>query len=216
MHNIVERLDTLPAFILGSGSRSRRAVLTEIGLTFQVARPQVNERDLDDQFIELGPVRYARMLAALKAESVAEQYPDSLVLGADQVGVIDGDTPILLTQQPTVDSAVDQLMVMSGTTHRLINALFVVHQASGITVSGEQSIAVTMRKFSRAEAREYVERFEPFESAGSYRIEDQERMDPLDPFLVSVVENDESGVRGLPLSVLATMISMFAEQWQQK
>lgn len=214
MHPIAHLLESLPPLILGSGSSSRQAVLTEIGVTCQVERPDVDERAFDQVFQEAGPHRYAAKLAKVKGYAVAKQFPEHLVLSADQVGVLWSTPPQLLTKQSTVEGAVQQLMDMSGTTHSLINALALTCQSADIAVAAEQEISVTMRSFSEPEARHYVERFEPFESAGSYRIEDQALMDPLEAFIVSVVENDESGVRGLPLSVLASLLSEFAEQWQ--
>lgn len=214
MHPIVHLLESLPPLILGSGSSSRRAVLEEIGVTCQVERPEVDERALDHVFAKEGPLEYAVQLANVKGSAVANKFPKHLVLSADQVGVIWSAPPQLLTKQSTVDGAVGQLMDMSATTHSLINALALTCESAGTRVTATQEISVTMRSFSAAEAREYVERFEPFESAGSYRIEDQASMKPLEPFLVSVIENDESGVRGLPLSVLAKMLSAVAEQWQ--
>ena len=56
-----------------------------------------------------------------------------------------------------------------------------------------------MRRFDASEARDYVERFTPFDTAGSYRLEDGDAMAPLAPFVTSVVAEHDSGVLGLPL-----------------
>jgi predicted house-cleaning NTP pyrophosphatase (Maf/HAM1 superfamily) len=71
---------------------------------------------------------------------------------------------------------------------------------------------VTMRRFTPGEARQYVERFEPFDSSGSYRLEDQERMAPLEPFVTEVRGEHDSGVLGLPLPLLDRLLAELAAQ----
>jgi septum formation protein len=129
------------------------------------------------------------------------------VVAGDQVGVLDTPGgPVMLTKQPTVDGAVAQLLAMSGTTHRLVNGLVALDTATGAVVSGVDVQVVTFRTLGSDEALEYVERFEPFDTAGSYRLEDQDALGPGRGFVVSVVGEDPSGVVGLPLPLLRRLL----------
>jgi predicted house-cleaning NTP pyrophosphatase (Maf/HAM1 superfamily) len=183
-------------------------VLRAAGIDFVVDRPDVDERAHDDLLVAEGPSALALHLARLKSDAVVGRHPDSLVLSADQVGVLDhGGTVTMLVQRPTFDGAVEQLLAMSGTTHQLVNGLVLVDTGTGRSVSGVDVQTVTMRSYGREVAEAYVRRFEPYESAGSYRLEDQEQMAPEERLLEGVVGEDTSGVLGLPLPLLRRLVA---------
>ena len=196
--------------VLASGSRYRAEVLRDAGYDVEVDPPSVDERALDALFEE-DPTRLALELAQLKAADVAPRHPGATVLAGDQVGVlITSDGPRQLTKQPDEEGAVEQLLAMSGTTHQLVNGLVLVRiDSSGATqrsVGGIDVQEVTMRAFSPEEARAYVRRFEPYDSAGSYRLEDQDEMPPGERFVIDVRGEDPSGVLGLPLPLLSRLL----------
>ena len=193
--------------VLASGSSARASVLRAAGIEFVVDRPDVDERAHDELLLSHGPGALAVHLARLKLETVAGRHPDSLVLAADQVGVLgDGDQVTMLVQQPTFEGAVEQLLAMSGTTHLLVNGLVLLDTATGRAATGTDVQTVTMHTYDRAAAEAYVRRFEPYESAGSYRLEDQERMAPEDRLLDGVAGEDPTGVLGLPLPLFLRML----------
>ncbi|MHB1139804.1 MAG: Maf family protein [Microthrixaceae bacterium] len=198
--------------VLASASPYRAALLASVGLIATVDPPDVDERALDERFPELGAERFALELARRKAADVAPRHRDSDVLAGDQVGVVDlaDGRQLQLHKQPDEDAAVEQLLMMSGTTHRLVNGLVLVHLASGRAVEGVDEQHVTMRAFDEREARAYVRRFEPYDSSGSYRIEDQLEMDDGEGFVVDVQGEDPSGVQGLPLPLVRRMIAALA------
>jgi septum formation protein len=182
-------------------------MLADAGWVATIDPPGIDERALDDRWHELGADGLALELARRKAAAVADRHPGALVLAGDQVGVVaTASGEVMLTKRGDADGAVDQLMVMSGTTHRLVNGLVLLDTAQGRSVEGLDEQQVTMRPFDRAEATEYVRRFEPFDSSGSYRLEDQEHMAPLAPFVVDVRGEHDSGVRGLPMPLLARLM----------
>ena len=133
------------------------------------------------------------------------------MVAADQVGVLDVEgRSRQLTKQPTHAGAVAQLMAMSGTTHRLLNGVVVArtdHAGSLIErVEGVDVQVVTMRDYRRDEAEDYVRRFEPFDSSGSYRLEAGEQMAPGEAFVDEVGGEDPSGVLGMPLPLLRRLL----------
>jgi septum formation protein len=196
--------------VLASGSRYRARVLREAGYEIEVDPPSVDERALDALFAE-DPHRLALELAQRKAADVAPRHPDATVLAGDQVGLlVTPEGPRQLTKQPDEERAVEQLVAMSGTTHRLVNGVVLLRTDASAAVQrslgGLDVQEVTMRAFSREEAVAYVRRFEPFDSAGSYRLEDQDEMAPDQRFVVDVRGEDPSGVLGLPLPLLARLL----------
>lgn len=188
----------------------RARVLADAGYQVVADPPDVDERAFDELF-DTEPVRLASELARRKAAAVAGRHPASVVVAGDQVGVLEvGGRTRQLTKQSGEDAAVAQLMAMSATTHRLVNAVVVVRtDDDGRVVGSAEGVdeqLVTMRPFDEAEARAYVRRFEPYDSAGSYRLEDQEVMAPDERFVVDVRGEDPSGVLGMPLPLLARLL----------
>lgn len=197
--------------VLASGSRYRAAVLAAAGFDVVVDPPEVDERALDPLFGP-DPERLALELARRKVAAVAARHANAVVLAGDQVGVLDTEAgPRQLIKQPTEDAAVRQLVAMSGTTHRLINGIALVRtDGRGATIASVEGLdlqRVTMRPFDEDEARAYVRRFRPFDSAGSYRLEDQDEMAPDERFVVSVEGEDDSGVLGLPVPLVRRLLA---------
>lgn len=194
--------------VLASGSTYRAQLLAEAGIPAVVDPPEIDERAADHLLAEQGPERLALELARRKAAAVAPRHPGRIVVGADQVGVIDGDDgPVQLTKQPTRGGAVAQLLAMSGTTHRLVNGIVVLDASSGTSAEGVDVQVITMRDFDRAEAEAYVDRSKPFDTAGSYRIEDQGTMPEGERLVERVEGEDVSGVIGLSIPLLRRLLA---------
>lgn len=199
---------TRQPLVLASGSRYRAAVLGEAGFEVLIEAPEVDERALDELLDPTEPEEHALRLALAKACAVADRIPDALVIAADQLGILEGpDGPVFLHKQPTFETAVDQLMRMSGTKHRLVNGVVVLDTRTGEHRDGVDVMLVTMRSFGAEEASAYVERFEPYDSAGSYRMEDQEQMEPSERLITKVEGEDPSGVLGMPIPLLRRLLT---------
>lgn len=193
--------------MLASSSRYRARLLADAGIHVVIDPPEVDERAFDDLLGTLGAEGLALELARRKAADVADRHRGAVLIAADQVGVLTtAEGPRLLTKQPTLDGAVDQLLAMSGTAHELVNGLVVLDTRSGRSVEGIDRQQVVMRAFDPEEATGYVTRFEPWDSSGSYRLEDQVAMSPIEPFVVDVRGEDDSGVLGLPLPLLRRLL----------
>jgi septum formation protein len=197
--------------VLASGSTYRAGVLRAAGWSVQIEPPDVDERAADGLLATVGPEGLALELARRKLAVVAPRHPSRVVVAADQLGVLgDGAHVVPLTKQPEVDTAVEQLCAMSGTTHRLVNGVVATADGGEHLVEGVDVVEVTMRVFSRAEAIDYVRRFEPFDTSGSYRIEDSERMAPLEPFVQSIHGGHPSSVVGMPLPLLTQLLEQLS------
>jgi septum formation protein len=185
--------------VLASGSRSRAELLARLELPFECERPEFDERAHDHRFAELGPHELALLLARGKANAVAERRPTDWILAADQLAVLDeSEGPILLHKPGTEERAVAQLMRLRGRTHRLINALCLV--GPGFAAHEFDEAHLTMRELDEAEARAYVERHRPLESAGAYHIEDAGIR------LFERIEGDYTGIIGLPLLAVCRLL----------
>lgn len=108
-----------PELILASSSPRRQELLREIGIPFQAHAANINE----DQFAHEAPIEYALRLAREKAQAVAALYPQSYVLGADTIVVIDGE---VLGKPIDHADAARMLRLLSGRAHEVTTAVSLI------------------------------------------------------------------------------------------
>jgi septum formation protein len=108
-----------PELILASSSPRRQELLREIGIPFQVHAANINE----DQTPGEPPIAYALRLAREKALVVSKQYPQSYVLGADTIVVLQGE---VLGKPIDHADAARMLRLLSGRAHEVTTAVSLI------------------------------------------------------------------------------------------
>ena len=187
--------------VLASTSRYRAQLLERLEVPFEVAAPRFDEAAERPRFAELGDAGFALHLARGKAASLRNAYPDAWLLAADQIGVLEGEGgPRLLGKPGTQEKAVAQLLAMSGRSHQLVTAV-VLAPPEGPALESVDRQHLRMRAFAEAEARDYVARHRPLDSAGAYRIEDAGIR-----LFERIEGNDYTGIIGLPLLAVASLL----------
>jgi septum formation protein len=206
-----------PELILASSSPRRQELLREIGVPFQVHAANINE----DQNAGEAPIEYALRLAREKAEAVAAQYPQSYVLGADTIVVLNGE--VLGKPQDHADAA-RMLRLLSGRAHEVTTAVSLIPPSAGVqsTVSPSKAARNTaapsmiapgtlaetrasttkvyFREIAEAEIQQYVAGGEPMDKAGAYAIQGGASR------WTDRIEGEFSNVVGLPLSLVTEML----------
>jgi septum formation protein len=179
---------TLPRpLVLGSTSRYRRELLQRLNLPFQVAAPEVDESPLPGE----APKALAQRLALAKAHAVAQQFPQAVVIGSDQVADLNGQP---LGKPLQHERAVQQLRQMSGQVVVFQTALAVVCQATGFEAQDLASVKVRFRTLSEAAIETYLRIEQPYDCAGSAKSEG------LGIALLESIDNDDpTALVGLPL-----------------
>ncbi|HEY6638657.1 MAG TPA: nucleoside triphosphate pyrophosphatase [Solirubrobacterales bacterium] len=177
-----------PVIVLASKSPQRRALLGALGIEFEVQDPAVEE-GTDGEPREL-VVRNATR----KAEAVAADSPDALVIAGDTEVVIDGE---VLGQPSTEAEARTHLERLSGSEHHVLGGLALVgpggdqEPRTGVDVS-----TVAFRELDDPLLDAYLASGEWRGRAGSYAIQG------LGAALVDTVRGDVSNVIGLPVGLL--------------
>lgn len=180
--------------VLASTSAYRRMLLERFQLPFETARPEVDETPLPDEH----PAATADRLAIAKAQAVAPQWPDALVIGSDQVAHIDDE---VFGKPGSVERAVAQLRSMSGRTVVFHTALAVIDTRSRRIQTDSVPTEVRFRTLSDAEIIRYVERELPLDCAGSAKSEG------LGITLLDALSGDDpTALVGLPLIALSRML----------
>jgi len=179
--------------ILASTSKYRRALLDAAGIRYEAASPPF----VEDHAVSLPPEELVVAFARGKAESLAAA--DALVIGADQIPELDGK---ILTKPGSREGAIAQLRSLAGRTHRLLTAV-AIHDGTRT----EARLVVhhmTMRRLTDAQIVAYVDRDEPFDCAGAYKVE------AAGALLFETMEGpDHTAIVGLPLTETAALLAMF-------
>jgi septum formation protein len=173
--------------ILGSTSRYRHELLSRLQWPFDVVAPEVDETPLVGE----APLALATRLALAKAQAVASQFPQAVVIGSDQVADLNG---LPLGKPGTHERARAQLRQMSGQTVIFQTALAVVCQASGFVETDMAAVRVQFRDLSDVEIEYYLLTEQPYDCAGSAKSEG------LGIALLEHIDNDDpTALVGLPL-----------------
>jgi septum formation protein len=180
--------------ILASTSPYRRELLQRLGMPFQCISPDVDETALPDE----QPQDLARRLALQKAQAVSPRYPESLVIGSDQVAALDGK---LLGKPGTHSAAFEQLRSCSDREVLFFTGVALVCASSGLASTHVEPFTVRFRALHDAQIESYLRREEPYDCAGSFKCEG------LGIVLFEQLSgNDPTSLQGLPLIALTTML----------
>jgi len=180
--------------VLASTSKYRRELLTRLRLPFATAAPDVDESPRNGE----APRDLALRLACAKATAVQGGFPAALIIGCDQVAAVDGK---LLNKPGSHDNAVRQLRLMRGKAVPFFTALCLLDAASGRFQTDVVTVTVHMRDITDAQIERYLRAEQPYDCAGSARIEGQGIA------LVDRVESDDpTALIGLPLIRMCAML----------
>ena len=185
----------MPKIILASTSKYRKALVERLGLSVECIAPGVDEEACKAEIPD--PLALARHLALAKALAVAEKQPDAVVIGADQLATIDG---LILGKPGTFENAVSQLETLAGRTHTLVTAMSIIGPGGEMQSHLDLS-QLTMRPLTRPELEKYVERDQPIDCAGSYKLEAAGIA-----LFERIQTEDHTAITGLPLVALVTIL----------
>ncbi|MGJ8560545.1 MAG: Maf family protein [Litorimonas sp.] len=178
--------------ILASGSAIRRDIMIGAGLDFEVIVKPVDEAAIKTAMLDEGarPREIADALAEAKALRVSRQE-EGLVIGADQVMVMDGK---LFDKPTSMDAARERLQLMRGKRHELVGSVVVASGGAPVWRYVSET-KLWMRDFSDTFLEEYLagEGDLVTKSVGAYRFEGPGSQ------LFSRVEGDFFSILGLSL-----------------
>lgn len=180
--------------VLASGSPYRKALLEKLQLPFITAAPETDETPQAGEQAD----RLVQRLAAAKAQVLAPAWPRHLIIGSDQVCVLDG----VITGKPHTEAAArEQLTRASGRTLTFYTGLALFNSHSGQLQCCCERFHVHFRHLSPQEIEQYVAREQPLDCAGSFKSEGLgitlfERLEGSDP----------NSLVGLPLIALCAML----------
>jgi len=180
--------------ILASSSIYRRELLTRLCIPFTVESPDVDETPLPQE----SPAQTALRLAQAKARKVGQRHQNALIIGCDQVAVLDG----LQLGKPLIhDVAMNQLRMMQGRTVVFHSAICIYNSQTSNLQSAIVPYEVKFRQLDDTEIERYLLKEQPYHCAGSAKSEG------LGIALIEHMRGDDpNALIGLPLITLINML----------
>lgn len=184
--------------ILASSSPRRRELLDQMGVTFDIIKPDIDESYLNGESL----LEHVERLSREKAQAVIDTLNDdpAVVISADTIVILSADTigidedGELLGKPVDADDARTMLRRLCNRPHQVYTA-FTVYKSGNppIILTRRVGTDVYMRDYSDAEIETYIASGDPFDKAGSYAIQN-EAFHPVDR-----IEGSYNNVVGFPV-----------------
>ncbi len=180
--------------VLASTSVFRKSLLERLQVPFETIAPNVDETPLTQET----PADLVRRLSELKARAMAAQFPNSLIIGSDQVSVVDNQ---IVGKPHTHEKAVQQLSAASGKTIDFLTGLALFNTATHTCQVDLVKFSVQFRQLTPEQIDRYLRKEQPYQCAGSFRSES------LGIALFDkMIGDDPTALIGLPLIRLTQML----------
>lgn len=176
-----------PEIFLASSSPYRRGLLDRFLDEYEAVSPDVDESNPDG----LDPGSLATYLARRKAEAVSANIHRALIIGADQLAVLDGK---VLGKPGNHAKAVEQLMAAAGKTITFLTAVCILDPVTRKRYEHTDTTKVRFRQFDIRLAESYLRHDEPYDCAGSFKLEGAGFV-----LFESVQAEDPTALIGLPM-----------------
>ncbi len=172
--------------LLASTSPRRQELLELLGLQFRIIAPTCEETLSPN----LPPSEQTRHLARDKAQSVASQHTEDLVIGSDTVIEIEGR---LLGKPENMEKAETMLRELRGRVHQVHTGVALIQKASNISINFVETADVWIKPFTESTLKKYLVTEESLGKAGAYSIQGEGAQ------FIEKIEGDYPTIVGLPL-----------------
>ncbi len=184
-----------PRLILASASPRRSALLSQIGLTFEIFPSEIEEPLSKNG---LAPEEVTQKLAKLKARVVAERYSDGVIIGADTLVLHKKE---LLGKPKNKAEAKLMLSRLSDKSHKVITGVSLINVKQQTETTWSEVTKVYFRKLCSAEIDNYIQSGEAKDKAGAYGIQGRGAA------FVKRIDGCYFNVVGLPLASLVERLA---------
>ena len=180
--------------LLASSSVYRRQLLDRLRLPFTCSSPDIDEAHRPEE----SATELVRRLSLQKAQALASSHPEHLIIGSDQVAVLNGK---IIGKPHTFDNARQQLLNASGASVSFLTGLTLLNSQTGNYQTDCVPFTVHMRSLSTQQIERYLRAEQPYDCAGSFKAEG------LGVSLFQRTEGDDAtSLVGLPLISLVNML----------
>ena len=187
--------------VLASASPYRSQLLRRILDQFTTDSADIDESPYNNE----QAAKLAIRLAASKAQKVASRHNNALIIGSDQVAVLESNTkPLIMGKPGGFEQAFTQLQQCSGHTVVFHTACCLIDTQHRTQVAFIDKYAIKFNKLDDNQIKNYWHKEQPYDCAGSIKSE------ALGIALIEkFIGNDPSTLIGLPLIKLVCALAQF-------
>lgn len=178
---------------LASQSPGRKEALEKAGFVFEII-PSDYEEKMD---WNLSPSELVLKLSQGKARDVASKVAEGVVIGADTVGVFDGE---IMGKPHTEEKDVEMLMKLSGKYHTMLTGITLIDMETKREISKVVETKVSFRNLSEEEIKDYAKSGEGLKKAGGYAYQGAGHK------FVERIDGSETNIIGMPVETLTEML----------
>lgn len=186
--------------VLASQSPRRKELLAGLGLSFIVKTSSVDEEKVVEDLAISKPEELVRMLSFVKAEDVAKDLTDGIVIGADTIVVL-GDE--ILGKPKDQADAKQMIEKLSGKTHLVISGVTIIDVAQNKHRTEHVTTEVDFKDISDSELHGYLMKANYMDKAGSYAVQEHGAL------FVRGIRGCFFNVVGLPIYTTGEMLKEF-------
>lgn len=182
--------------ILASTSPRRKELLEKTGLVFEVIPSDYEE----DMTLDFSPEELAKFLSRGKAESVAQKFPDAIIISADTFVALENK---ILGKPHTEENSREMLKTLSGKGHSVLTGFTILDTKNKKIISKAIETRVFFKELSDRMIENYIKTGNPLKYAGSYTLPD------IIDIFIEKVEGDHNNVIGLPVDEVMKTLKGF-------
>lgn len=181
--------NTIAPLVLASQSPRRRELLAQMGINFSLTSADI----VECQFADEAAADFVLRMAMEKALAVVAEFPDSWILSADTIVVLNDR---ILGKPEGKSSAVRMLTAIAGNWHQVFTAFTLHHPHRQLSVSHLDISRVKIAPLSAEQVKAYIDTGEPLDKAGSYAVQG------IGGAFVESIEGSPTTVIGLPMPMV--------------
>ena len=193
---MLKKLSEQYNIILGSASPRRKELLTDLGLIFSIQT--TNKEETFSRLLKQEEI--AEFLAKQKSEFLSEDLKQNdLLITADTIVSFKNE---LLNKPKNKEEAFRTLNKLSENTHKVITGVCLKSKKKEIVFS--VTTLVTFNALSEEEIHHYINKYNPYDKAGAYGIQDW-----IGKIGINNINGSYTNVVGLPISELYQHLKLF-------
>ncbi|WP_089605193.1 Maf family protein [Acinetobacter piscicola] len=186
-----------PEIILASSSQTRKDLMNRLRLDYRCISPDIDESVQGETHAD----DLAKRLAFEKAQVIAQENPNAIVIGSDQVAWREHAPQEFIGKPLSVDNAIQQLQANSGKNVFFSTALSVQYLALGFEQTLVEHYHVKFRDLSLDEIKRYIEIDQPLHCAGSFKCESLGIS-----LFEQMIGQDQTTLMGMPMIQLCNIL----------
>ena len=187
----------MPKIILATTSPYRREAFAFLGIDFEAVGSEVDESKVERK----NPEELVRQLSKMKAEAVAKNYSDAIVIGMDSVGCFNGK---ILEKPKSKEEGLERLKNLSGKCYDFYTGVYMINTETGKEAVEVVKTEISIRNLSEAEIRTYLDEDPDFNKyAHGYDIKNKRSSS----FVSKMNGSYNNALMGIPLEIIPEMLA---------